>query len=52
MLAYQTDTAINRARVVGALTSSAMHLDVLTKLKRVNSPITNIAYAAVEPNGS
>jgi phosphate:Na+ symporter len=32
-----------------SIETSAIHLDVLTNLKRINSHITNIAYAVVEP---
>ncbi len=32
-----------------SIETSAIHVDVLTNLKRINSHITNIAYAVVEP---
>jgi phosphate:Na+ symporter len=38
--------------LVESIETSAIHLDVLTNLKRINSHITNIAYAVVEPNFS
>ncbi|HXZ24823.1 MAG TPA: Na/Pi cotransporter family protein [Nitrospiria bacterium] len=38
--------------LVESIETSAIHLDVLTNLKRINSHITNVAYAVVEPNFS
>jgi len=38
--------------LVESIETSAIHLDVLTNLKRINSHITNMAYAVVEPNFS
>ncbi len=35
--------------LVESIETSAIHLDVLTNLKRINSHITNIAYAVVDP---
>ena len=35
--------------LVESIETSAIHLDVLTNLKRINSHVTNIAYAVVEP---
>lgn len=36
--------------LVESIETSAIHLDVLTNLKRINSHVTNIAYAVIEPN--
>jgi len=35
-----------------SIDTSAIHLDILSNLKRINSHITNIAYPIVEENGS
>lgn len=35
--------------LVESIETSAIHLDVLTNLKRINSHVTNVAYAIVEP---
>ena len=38
--------------LVESIETSTIHLDVLTNLKRINSHVTNMAYAVIEPNFS